>query len=322
MSSDLALSSRLPGTFTAAFLAFVLFGCEINGSDNLPNVPDLGLFMYAEANRHAAENTAQVAAAVYKDGEAVGLVGGDVFEARTGTERVLLTTAGYFAGSYAESLPVDNSVQDVFFNVVHEPLEARSSRWYPIDLLNIDPGPGELVGKSATVSFPPAVTIALPAEDTIYDSITDVINLSWIVVEMGSTDNMRVLSAVECTNGLATSSYGTIVDIGADFIGSAAISMDKFIYDLNSGSDAITFIADTALVLLQETLNRLSAGNIDPDFLARKVDVNPIDSMCEIRLFLQRQRQGWFDATFDDGTVFGGTSAEVKVIYMPPATLN
>jgi hypothetical protein len=133
---------------------------------------------------------------------------------------------------------------------------------------------------------------------------------------------MRVLSAVECTDGLATSSYGTIVDIGADAIGSAVISMDKFIYDLNSGSDTITFIADAALALLQETLNRLSAGNIDPDFLARKVDANPIDSMCEIRLFLQRQRQGRFDVTFDDGTVFGSTSAEVTVIYMPPVATN
>jgi len=315
------MRAYFPGFPEVVFFAFALSGCEIDGSDNLPNVPDQGLFMYAEANRHEAEDTAQVVAAVYKDGDPVGLVGGDVFEARTDSERVLLKGEGFYKDTYAASLPVDNSVQDVFFNVVHEPVEAREDRWYPVDILNIDPGPGALVGKSATVSFPPAVTIDAPADDDVYTGITDVIDLNWIVVEPGSSDSMRVLSAVECTDGLATSSYGTVVDIGAD-IGSASISMDKFIYDLNNGSTTIEFIRDTALVLLQETLNQLSAGNIDPDFLAKKVKANPIESTCEIRLFLQRQRQGQFDVIFDDGTVYGSTSSEITIIYLPAVATN
>ena len=76
------------------------------------------------------------------------------------------------------------------------------------------------------------------------------------------------------------------------------------------------------LVLLQELLNQLSAGNIDPDFLLKQRSANPIESACEIRLFLQRRRQGQFDATFDDGAVFGSTSAEVTVQYMAPVTAN
>ena len=278
--------------------------------------------MYAEANRHEAEDSAEVVAAVFDDGEAVNLVGGDVFEARTRTERVLLMKAGFFDGSYAESLPVDNSVQDVFFNVVHEPLEARSSRWYPVDILNIDPGPGELVGKSATVSFPQPVTINAPVAGTVYSSINQAIDLNW---PDGNGDAMRVLASVECTDGLATSSYGVVVDeeveagISLDD-GDHAVFLDKFIYDINRGSSEIKFVSDAALILLQELLNNLSAGNIDPDFLLKKREANPIESTCEIRLFLQRQLNGQFDAAFDSGTVVGGTSAEVTVIYLPAVT--
>jgi hypothetical protein len=255
-----------------------------------------------------------VAAAVFSDGEPVDLVGGDVFEARTATQRVLLKYGGRFAGSYAASLPVDSSVLDVFFNVVHEPIETREDRWYPIDIAIIDPGPGELVGKSAMVSFPPEVTITGPAADTVYTSITDVIDLSWVAI--GAGDNMKVLSAVGCNDGLATSSYGTVVDI-ADDDGLEAIAMDKFIYDATSGVPGVDFIADAALVMLQELLNKLSAGNIDPDFLAKKTGANPIYSACEIRLFLQRQRAGQFDVTFDSGTVIGSRSAEITVSYVP-----
>ncbi len=303
----------------AIVLAFLLAGCEVDGGDNLPGVPELGLFMYAEANQHETEESAQIAAAVYRDGQPVDLVGGDVFEARTATDRILLKERGSFAGSYAASLPVDTSVQNVFFNVVHEPVEAREDRWYPIDLLNIDPGPGELVGKSATVSFPPVVTISGPAAGTVYTAIDEIIYLTWEPGYEG--DTMRVLSAVKCTDGLATSTYGTEVEI-IDDNGLEAIGLDKFIYDLNDGSPAVKFISDAALALLQELLNKLSAGNIDPDFLARQAEANPVNSACEIRLFLQRQRDGQFDASFDSGQVVGSRSAEVVVNYMPPVQLN
>jgi hypothetical protein len=304
----------------------VLSGCEIDGSDNLPRVPDQGLFMLAEVNRHEAEDEAQVAAAVFNDGVPVNLTGGDVFEARTATERVLLMKPGPVEGSYAESLPVDNSVQDVFLNIVHEPIEARANRWYPVDLLNIDPGPGELVGKSATVSFPQPVTIQTPVADTVYTSITDQIDLSWIQGD-NVDDDMRVLSAIECTDGLATSSYGTVVDKtdvpSLDFDdGVEPISLDRFIYDLDQGSDTIRFLSDAALALVQELLNQLSAGNIDPDFLLKQRNANPIESTCEIRLFLQRQRPGQFDAAFDDGNVTGSTSSEVTILYIPPVPLD
>ena len=323
MIYDPLMRAYFPGFPEVVFLVFVLAGCEIDGSDNLPRVPDQGLFILADANRHEGDDSAQVAAAVFNDGEPVNLVGGDLFEARTATERVLLKQGGPVTGSYAASLPVDDGV-DVFLDVVHLPVEAREDRWYPIDLLNTDPGPGELVGKSAMVSFPPAVTIA-PLSQTLYTSISDTIDISWNPVNAG--DLMRVLASVECDDGLATSSYGVVVDnevqLDMDLDdGSEAISLDKFIYDLDAGSDTLKFISDSALVLLQELLNQLSAGNIDPDFLLKQREANPIESTCEIRLFLQRQRPGQFDVTFDGGRVTGSSSAEVNVIYQPPVPFN
>jgi hypothetical protein len=322
--STVTIARRISTVSATVVAAFLLTACDIDGGDNLPRVPDQGLVMYAEANRHEGDDSAQVAAAVFNDGEPVNLVGGDLFEARTVTERVLLKQGGPVTGSYSASLPVDDGAQDVFLDVVHLPVEAREDRWYPIDLLNTDPGPGELVGKSAMVSFPPAVTIA-PMSQTVYTSISDTIDISWNPVNAG--DLMRVLAAVECTDGLATSSYGVVVDnevqLDMDLDdGSEAISLDKFIYDLNAGSDTLKFISDAALVLLQELLNQLSAGNIDPDFLLKQREANPIESRCEIRLFLQRQRPGQFDVTFDSGRVTGSSSAEVTVIYQSSVPFN
>ena len=297
---------------------YVLAGCEVDSSNNIPPVPDTGLVMYAEANLHESEETAQIAAAVYRDGVPVGLVGGDVFEARTGTQRVLLKDSGSYDGSYAAPLVLD-VVQDVFLNIVHVPIEAREDRWYPVDLLNVDPGPGELVGKSATVSFPPAVTITGPASGAVYTGVDEIVDLSWVAI--GAGDSMRVLSLVSWSDGLASSSYGTVVDI-ADDDGLEAVAMNRFIFDLDEGSPAVKFISDAAQALLQELLEQLSAGNIDPDFVARKVEANPVSSDCEIRLFLQRQRKGVFDASFDDGVVLGSRSAEVTINYLTVTPSN
>ena len=324
MNSNAILINKISAICAGITTVLLLNACDVDGGDNLPRVPDQGLFMLADANRHEAEDSAQVAAAVFNDGEPVNMVGGDLFEAQSGNERVLLKQGGPVTGSYAASLPVDDSVE-VFLNVVHLPLEAREDRWYPIDLIGTDPGPGELVGKSSVVSFPDAVTFTPPYPDAVYDSINDVINLNWAPLNAG--DFMRVLASVECTDGLATSSYGVVVDNDVQLDmdlddGSEAISMDKFIYDDNLGSSTVQFISDAALVMLQELLNQLSAGNIDPDFLLKTREANPIESSCEIRLFLQRQRLGQFDVAFDDGRVTGSTSAEVTVIYLPPVHTN
>ncbi len=146
-------SVNITRILSAIVITYLLVACDVDSSNNFPHVPDVGLFIYAEANQHESQDEAQLAAAVFKDGEPVDLVAGDVFEAQTTTQRILLKNSRFFAGSYTALLTVDDNVQDVLFNIVHEPVEAREDRWYPIDIINIDPGPGELVGKSATATF-------------------------------------------------------------------------------------------------------------------------------------------------------------------------
>jgi hypothetical protein len=94
--------------------------------------------------------------------------------------------------------------------------------------------------------------------------------------------------------------------------------MNNFIYVSTIDNPLITFITGIARAMLQELLNDLSGGNIDPNFFARRAPVNPAESECDIRLFLVRQRQGTFDTAFDSGFVVGSSSAEVATIqYLP-----
>jgi len=301
-------------TLTVVALLAILTGCDFESSDNLQGVPDLGLFIYLEANRHENSDIAQIAAAVFKDAQPINLVGGDVFKAHTDTNNTLLKKSGYYTGSYSGTLPVNDLDPGVVVTIVHEPIQAREDRWYPIDIANIDPGPGELVGHSATASFPPPVVISTPQPAIPYASINDTIELIWIAA--GAGDSMRVRAATTCDNGFAVSTYGTEVLFGVDD-GVESITMNNFIFDSADEFPIITFISDVALGTLQQILNDLSAGRIDPDFFARKIPANPIESDCEIRLFLFRQRQGTFDANFDSGSVIGSTSAEMTIYYSP-----
>jgi hypothetical protein len=274
--------------------------------------------MYAEANLHDTEEDAQVAAAVFIDGEPVNLVGGDVFAASSGTESTLLLNKGYYDGSYSASLPM-TSLSDIFMEVVHEPIEAREDRWYPVDLVNIDPGPGELVGTSATISFPPEVIITSPTEPVTVFFLTDTIELTWIPAGMG--DTMRALASVECSDGLATSHYGVSADINDDD-GHEVLNLSNIIVDSRADNPILDLISGTALVLLQDLLDQLSAGNIDPDFVYKNADANPAESSCDIRIFIQRLREGVFDDAFDSGSVIGGRSTEIQVQYEPSSPFS
>lgn len=295
---------------------FILASCDIEGSDNSNDIPEQGLFVKVEANRHQSGETAQVAAAVFKDGVAVELLAGDLFEAQNVDSTALLKDQGYYQGSYSAPLALDDIDQELVITVVHKPLEAREGRWYPIDIIATDPGPGELVGHSARLRFPPNVVINDPMVNSLYTSTDETIELSWEA--LGEGDTMQLRSAISCDNGLAELHYGTEIMLGDDD-GLQGIGVDDFIYDSSDSAsdDLIDFIDDTARTMLQELLDELSAGKIDEDYFARKKPVNPIVSQCEIRLFLFRQREGTFDDAFDQGSVIGSTSAEITLHYQP-----
>jgi hypothetical protein len=293
----------------------LLPGCDFESSDNFPNVPEEGLVVAVEANQHESSDEVQIAAAVFRDGEPIDLVAGDVFKAVNGPNEVLLLGRGNYKGSYAATLSADDLSLGVSISIVHEPLEARDGRWYPIDLINVDPGPGELVGPAASVFFPPEVLITGPPALSVYTQVDESIDISWVALNQGDTTKLR--AAVDCSDGLAANTYGVDLLLGDDD-GLEAVTIADFIYDSTAGSPVLAFVVAQARAMLQQLLNDLSAGNIDPDFFARRDTANPMSSACDIRLFLFRSRDGIADPGFDSGVVVGSRSSELTLLFRPP----
>jgi len=306
---------RLTTALSALAVVLLLSACDIEINNNIPDVPPEGRFAVVGANQHKDIMNVQVGTAIFDDGDPVNLVGGDVVQASTTDDSILLLEDGFYKGSYVASLPNTLNFNQVNFLMVHEPLLARQDRWYPVDLLNIDPGEGEFVGASATINLPPE-PLNISASSSNFNSINDSFLLSWDPA--GAGDIMKIRSAISCTNGTATNKYGTeavIVDNSDD--GSENVNLDQFIYDINSENQTIKFLLAEARAMLQELLTKLSNGAADEDFFANLVPVNPVENSCEIRLFLFRQRDGSFDSTSTNGRIFGSRSSDITLFYNP-----
>jgi len=297
--------------------AIVITACDFEVDNSLPGVPATGFFAAVGANQHAGEEEIQVAAAVFDDGDPINLVGGDVFEAATVDERVLLLKRGFYIGTYTANLPNATNLSDITMSIVHDNLAVTESRWYPTELFNIDPGPGELVGGSATITLPPVPVITAPQENTVFTSISDTFDLGWVGLMAG--DEMKVRSAVTCDNGTKTETYGTVANLADNSDdGIETIGIDQFIFDITADiPPEFEFIIGEARALLQELLEKLSAGTVNQDFFDQVFPINPIKNNCEIRLFLFRERPGSFASASTDGTIFGSRSAEVTILYQP-----
>jgi len=315
MMDTIGINRLLKQLIAGVLLAGSLTACEVSVENNVPGVPPTGLFAAVGANQHSGEDSAQVATAIFSEGESINLVGGDVVQASTANDRVLLLERGFFNGSYAANLPISANLNQIEFTIVHEPIEARQDRWYPVDLINIDPGPGDLVGGSAIIELPPEPEITTPP-GSVFTSISDSFDINWIPLSAG--DIIKVRSAITCDNGIKTSTYGTeatLTDESDD--GIEGLRLDQFIYDLANVDPQIDFILDEARAMLAALLSQLSNGAIDETFLANFEPVNPITSECEIRLFLFRQRPGSFASASTNGTIFGSRSDEVTITYNP-----
>jgi len=306
---------RIAATLVSTSILLLLGACDIEINNNIPDVPPEGRFIVVGANQHKDITDVQVGIAIFDDADPVNLVGGDVVQASTSNDSILLLESGFYRGSYVASLPNTSNFDQVNFLMVHEPLLARQDRWYPVDLLNIDPGAGELVGASADINLPP-VPLNMSASITNFSSINDSFVLTWAAE--GTGDTMRVRSAVNCTNGTANNTYGTEINIVDDSDdGSENVDLNQIIYDINSDDQIIKFLLAEARAILQELLIKLSNGAADDEFFANLVFINPIENSCEIRLFLFRHRDGSFDSTSTNGRIFGSRSADITLFYNP-----
>jgi len=298
------------------FSMFSLSACDIEIDNNLPDIPPQGRFVVVGANQHTAIASVQVAIAIFDNAIPVSLVGGDVVQASTREDSILLLKDGVYNGSYAASLPNPANFNQIDFLMVHAPLEARQDRWYPVDLLNIDPGPGEFVGASASILLPPQ-PLNLQTDSNSFINSNDSFMLSWSPESAG--DIMKVRSAVSCTDDTNTYTYGTeatLIDDTDD--GSENISLQQFIYDINDTTQPpFEFLLGQSRAALQELLTLIKEEGSAEDFFNSVSLVNPINSACEIQLFLFRQRDSTFDSIETNGRIFGSRSADVTLNYDP-----
>ncbi len=298
----------------ATSVLIFISGCGIDIDNSLPGVPQDGRYAAVGANQHSGINSIQVAIAIFDNGDPVKLVGGDVVQASTANNSVLLLDRGFYTGSYAASLSNEANLNQIDFLMVHEPLEARQGRWFPSDLFTIDPGPGEFVGASASIVLPPEpVNVAL--SDTSLNNINQSFAISWTAEAAG--DLMKVRSAISCSNGATTYTYGTtasLLDETDD--GSETIGLDQFIYDSDDIIFSVDFLFGESRALLQKLL--VLSNEILPDniFFQEIPTINPVENPCEIQLFLFRERNGSFDSAVN-GRIIGSRSADVTLFYNP-----
>ncbi len=304
-------------TIVALLLAAsLLIGCDIEVNNNVPDVPPEGRFAVVGANQHFNIDSIEVAIALFEDSIPIKLVGGDVVQASTADDSILLLQDGVYDGSYASSLPNAANFDQVDFLMLHEPILARQDRWYPTDLLSIDPGPGEFVGASAAIILPPVV-LNLQSDLSNFSSIDDSFILTWTPLADG--DLMKVRSAVTCKDGSNVYTYGTeaaLLDTADN--GSETIGLEQFIYDIDDTNDPpFSFLLGESRAALQELLTKLKDEGLANDFFNSFKLVNPINNECEIQLFLFRQRDGAFDDTATNGRIFGSRSADITLSYNP-----
>jgi hypothetical protein len=315
----MAMLMKFHTSFLIILSTLLLTACDFEVDNNLPGVPAEGFFAAVGANQHSGLTDVQVGAAVFADGEPINLVGGDAFKAATASDSTLLLKRGFYVGTYVGDLPNTTNLSDINIEIIHDNQAVTESRWYPIEMFNIDPGPGELVGGSASLVLPPAPTITMPQQNTVFESIFATITLNW---DAGA-DTVKLRSHVTCSDGVQEISYGTeatLADESDD--GIETIALDQFIYDKTGGNPNIRLITGQARALLQELLVQLSAGAADEDFFKELFPINPIENNCEIRLFLFRERPGSFASPATNGTIIGSRSDEVTILYQPIGVVN
>ena len=295
----------------------LLSGCPTGTTSNSKSSQfNDGLTANIQANIHEDEGSAKVVAAAFQDGIRVNLIAADVFEATTATKGVLLKSVNVHTGDYIGTLPIDDKDQPVTITIQHKPIEAREDRWYPIDILNVDPGPGELVGHFATVSFPSELDLLGPSNNTIYMDRDDNINITW--APSGDDVLMRLSAAVSCSNGTAELSYGLTYDVDDNRAddGLYTIAMNKLVYNDSITAIALAFVDHITRIFLAAAIEVLTFGLIDESDLTGS-PINIETANCDINLTLIREREGSLDPEFDDGIALGSTSASTTILYRP-----
>lgn len=284
---------------------------QSSSPDNLREKPPVeGVAASIQVDLPAGATQAQVAATVFRDQDIVPLVAGDVFKARSDAEAVILRAIDNLSGDYRGSMAVPNNAVALTVMIEHDAEGSREDRWYPVDELLVDPGPGDLVGYSAEVLLPQEPVISSPLSGEVYTDREDRILLSWMP---GDGEQMRLGSVISCGSDTQRVRYATSRVLGEDD-GQAEIRLGNLIPDGAVAGPVVDIFTRLAVVLMATALEFATFGLLD----GSDWEVQPFTiSDCDLDLTLFREKAGNLSAGFAGGFAIGSRSARVAIRYEP-----
>ncbi|MCP5015866.1 MAG: hypothetical protein GY938_11455 [Ketobacter sp.] len=297
------------------FVSLLCASCYTGSNDSLRNpVSQQGVSATIQANLPFGAMEAQVAASLYKDGRKQALVGGDIVVASSdnGLHSSILRSIENLGGDYIANIQVDDSGQGVEFAVEHDPVAAREDRWYPVDELLVDPGPGELVGYTFDVNFPSEIMLTSPLPTDTYTSRGQTIALNWNTETDG--DQIRLTSVQTCFSGDQSVQWATSTIINSTDTGSHDISVGSLIPSTTVVNAISDFFQQISVMIVSSVLEAYTFGLVSAD----DIDLGSYNlDYCTISLTVFREISNDLGADISGGYAIGSASDTVTVRYEP-----
>lgn len=299
--------------FNLLLLSCFLLGCEKDSDESDPPPPELEASFHANVSNGA--NHATVAASLRHKGERVQMIGGDIFVASNTQGKSALVGINESNGDYLATLPFQEGDQTVHIEVEHDAIAASQGRWYPVDILQVDPGPGEYIGKFGEIRIPSqAVTITAPEANSQYSDVGQNITLEWDISNnpTGELYTTRLVGVGRCSNGGRTHYAYHSLSFDDD-PGTATILLEDVVFNPHGSlrpSTISDFIFGLTLGFFHSMFSR-DADDLDNylDFEAKR---------CDIDLTVFRELKDNSGEDFDAGYAVGSRSATLKLEYQAP----
>ena len=302
-----------------ARLLFVIAGllslssCYTGTSDSLRDpVSQEGVSATVHADLPAGSGVVSVAASFYKDGVKQPLVGGDIITADSDIDTSILRSLENLSGNYLAQLDLIDEAAGIAFSIVHDPEAAREDRWYPLDELMVDPGPGDLVGYTTGINFPDPIMLDSPLSNEVYTSRSQDIILNWTASP--STEQVRFTTVQTCFSGERSIQWGTSSILGTADNGTHTVSVGNLIPSTNFINTVTNFIDQLSLIIVSSIVEAYSFGLIS----SKEIEIESFQlDRCTISLTVFREISNELGAGITGGYAIGSTSDTVTVTFQP-----
>ena len=290
-----------------------LCSCYTGSSDSLREpVSQEGVSATVHADLPSDSSVVSVAASFYKNGVKQPLVGGDIIIAESDVDASILRSLENLSGNYLSQLDLSDVGAGVAFSIIHDPEAAREDRWYPLDELMVDPGPGELVGYSTSINFPDPMLLDAPLGNEVYTSRAQDIIINWAA--SASTEQIRFTTVQTCYSGERSIQWGTSSILGTTDTGTHTVSVGSLIPSTNFINSVTNFIDQLSLIIVSSIVEAYSFGLVGSQNI--NIETFQLDR-CTISLTIFREISNELGAGIVGGYAIGSTSDTVTVIFEP-----